>query len=239
MTQIVITQSNYIPWRGWYAMVRSAETLMYLDDVQYTRRDWRNRNLIAGPAAPQWITIPVLVAGKYLAKIHEIECANKTWWKSHLSSLDSAYKKCVGYAQIREGLYKEFEEAGELKFLSEINDHINRWLFSILDIRVNCLISRNYISSSERSQRLAELCMAAGADHYISGPAAKSYLDESFFDYSNIKVSWVNYELLPELPTDIRADRELSIIHLLATAGIEETTRLTTFNPAPLKIEKS
>jgi hypothetical protein len=81
--------------------------------------------------------------------------------------------------------------------------------------------------------------MAVGADHYISGPAAKSYLDESFFDDSTIKVDWVNYELLPELPTDIRSDRELSIIHLLATAGIEETTMLTTFNPAPLKIEKS
>jgi len=220
-------------------MVRGAETLMYLDDVQYTRRDWRNRNLIAGPEAPQWLTIPVLVAGKYFAKIHDIECANKTWWKSHLSSLDSAYKKCAGYSQIREELYKEFEEAGELKFLSEINDHLNRWLFSILDIRVNRLRSRDYTSSSERSQRLAELCMAAGADHYISGPAARIYLDESIFEKSNIKVVWVNYEQLPELPSDIRADKELSIIHLLATAGIEETARLTTFNPTPLKIEKS
>ena len=239
MKQIVITQSNYIPWRGWYAMIRSAETLMYLDDVQYTRRDWRNRNLIAGPEAPQWITIPVLVSGKYLAKIHEIECANKTWWKSHLSSLDSAYKRCVGYSQIRDQLYKEFEEAGELKFLSEINDHINKWLFSILDIRVSRLRSRDYTSSSERSHRLAELCMASGADHYISGPAAKSYLDESIFNDFNIKVVWVNYEQLPELPTDIRADRELSIIHLLATAGIEETIRLTTFHSTPPKIKKS
>lgn len=232
MTKIVITQSNYLPWRGWLAMVRSADMLMYLDDVQYTRRDWRNRNLIMGADSPQWLTIPVKVAGQYHAKIHEIECANTTWWRSHLSSLDSVYKKYSAYNQLRQQLGPELEKAGELKFLSQVNRHINNWLFSILGINVECLSSQDFPSSSDKSERLADLCAATGADTYISGPAAQSYLDESLFHRLNLQVAWINYELLPELPEIVRASKELSIIHLLATLGTDVTIRLSTFGSA-------
>jgi len=214
-------------------MVRSVEMLMYLDDVQYTRRDWRNRNLIMGEDAPQWLTIPVQVAGKYHAKIHEIECANTTWWKSHLSSLDSVYKKYPAYNQFRQQLGPELEKAGELKFLSQVNQHLNNWLFSILGVEVSCLSSQDFPSSSNKSERLADLCTASGAKTYISGPAAQSYLDESLFHRLNLQVGWIDYELLPELPKVVRTSRELSIIHLLATLGPDEAIRLSTFRSAP------
>ena len=210
-------------------MVRSADALMYLDDVQYTRRDWRNRNLIMGTNAPQWLTIPVQVAGKYHAKIHEIECADTTWWRSHLSSLDSVYKKHAAYNQFRQQLGHELKRASELRFLSQVNRHMNNWLFSILGLRVTCLSSQDFPSSSDKSERLADLCAAVGADTYISGPAARSYLDESLFHRLNLQVGWIDYELLPELPAEVRAPRELSIIHLLATLGVDETIRLSTF----------
>lgn len=213
-------------------MARSADMLMYLDDVQYTRRDWRNRNLIMGADAPQWLTIPVQVAGQYHAKICEIECANTTWWRSHLSSLDSVYKKYSAYNHFRLQLGPELEKAGELKFLSQVNRHINDWLFSILGIHASCLSSQDFPSSSDKSERLADLCAATGADTYISGPAAQSYLDESLFHRLNLQVAWINYELLPELPEVVRASRELSIIHLLATLGTDETIRLSTFRSA-------
>jgi hypothetical protein len=210
-------------------MVRSADMLMYLDDVQYTRRDWRNRNLVMGTDAPQWLTIPVQVAGKYHAKIHEIECANTTWWRSHLSSLDSVYKNFTAYHQFRQQLGSKLEQAGELKFLSQVNRHMNDWLFSILGIHVTCLNARDFPSSSDKSERLADLCAATRADTYITGPAARNYLDESLFSRLNLQVGWINYEQLPELPEVVRTSRELSIIHLLATLGPDETIRLSTF----------
>lgn len=218
-------------------MVRSADVLMYLDDVQYTRRDWRNRNLIMGTDAPQWLTIPVQVVGKYHAKIHEIDCDNTTWWRSHLSSLDSVYKRYAAYSQFRQQLSHELERASELRSLSQANYHMNNWLFSILGIRVRCLSSQDFPSRSVKSERLAGLCEAIGADTYISGPAAQSYLDESLFHRINVQVAWINYELLPELPEEVRAPRELSIIHLLATLGLAETTRLSTFNSLPPRYE--
>lgn len=229
----VITQSNYLPWRGWFAMVRTVDTLIYLDDVQYTRRDWRNRNLIASQHGPTWLTVPVQVRGRYHAKINEIESADRSWWKSHQSSLDSAYRKYAAYGQIRDELAEKLAVAGQMKFLSEINHFLNDWLFSLLSIRVNCLDSRNFPASQDKTDRLVNLCAASFADTYVSGPAAQAYLDIEKFREANISVDWVQYDLLPELPLGLRFDRELSVIHSLATLGAIETIRLSTFIPPP------
>ncbi len=210
-------------------MVRLVDTLMYLDDVQYTRRDWRNRNLVIGSAGPRWLTLPVQVAGKYHARINEIECVDKTWWKSHLSVLDNTYKKYVPYSELREDLSRELKSASELGFLSAINQHMTSWLFSVLGINARCLNSQDFQSKAEKSQRLVELCLSTGAQKYITGPAAKNYLNESIFAQSGIQVEWVDYQLLPQLPFNIRTEKELSVIHTLATLGRAEAVRLSTF----------
>ena len=69
MATALITQSNYVPWRGWFAMAHIADVVVFLDDVQYTRRDWRNRNLIRSNSGPRWITIPVATSSRYTARI--------------------------------------------------------------------------------------------------------------------------------------------------------------------------
>ena len=229
----VITQSNYLPWRGWFAMVRSVDTLIYLDEVQYTRRDWRNRNLIAGQNGPSWLSIPVKVSGKYHAKISEIECADQTWWRSHQSALDSAYRTFTSYLQIRDELFERLRMAGELKFLSEINRFLNSWLFPLLHINTKCLDASDFPTNSDRSDRLVSICMAAKVNTYISGPAAKAYLDVEKFQTARVNVEWIQYEGLPDLPPIARAERELSVIHLLATLGVDETIRLSTLLPIP------
>lgn len=65
MKTIVITQFNYLPWRGHFDLFRRADEVVLLDSVQYTMRDWRNRNIIKTSAGPVWLTIPVEVKGHY------------------------------------------------------------------------------------------------------------------------------------------------------------------------------
>lgn len=69
--RIAITQSNYIPWKGFFDSIHLVDEFVLYDDMQYTRRDWRNRNLIKSPYGMQWLTIPVDVKGKYFQKINE------------------------------------------------------------------------------------------------------------------------------------------------------------------------
>ena len=231
MSSVVITQSNYIPWRGWYAMVRASDILVYLDDVQFTRRDWRNRNLIAGRSGPIWLTIPLVNSGNYHSKIHEMRCLDRGWWRSHLSKIDDTYKDARGYRVIRNEIREAFVGLDGAESLSDINSTMNRWIFSVLGIRTETRDSRDFPSSLRKSERLAAICQSVGATEYVSGPAARSYLDEAPFNDKSITVRWVDYGQLPSLSQAEAPNPELSILHHLATGGSQEAIRLSTFVP--------
>lgn len=227
---IVVTQSNYVPWRGWFAMARSADTLVYLDDVQYTRRDWRNRNLIAGETGPKWITVPVSSKGHYKLKIHDVLCTSRDWCKSHLSILDSTYSGFEHYREIREELRSTFNKVQSFATLSEVNHYVANWLFQVLEIGTEVHDSRSFPSTKQRSERLVELCVAHGANRYISGPAARAYLDENLFAERSIIIDWVDYGKLPPMPSNAFDSQEMSILHVLAVFGRSEAIRLSTFS---------
>jgi hypothetical protein len=76
---IAIVQSNYIPWKGYFDLIARVDEFILYDDIQYTRRDWRNRNLIKTAQGPQWLTIPVDVKGKYLQRINETQISDANW----------------------------------------------------------------------------------------------------------------------------------------------------------------
>jgi len=94
---VVITQSNYIPWRGYFDLLRSADEVVLLDSVQYTRRDWRNRNQIKTADGTAWLTIPVEVKGRYTQAIEETRIADPRWAARHIKAIESAYARAAYY----------------------------------------------------------------------------------------------------------------------------------------------
>src|SRR6201984_3471754 len=91
--RVAILQSNYIPWKGYFDLIRSVDEFILFDDMQYTRRDWRNRNRIKTPQGSQCITIPVEVKGKYLQKINETRVSDAEWPKRHWKSISQNYAR--------------------------------------------------------------------------------------------------------------------------------------------------
>ena len=87
MKKVAILQSNYIPWKGYFDMIAAVDEFILYDDMQYTRRDWRNRNQIKTPNGLQWLTVPVRVKGKYFQAIRETEIEGTDWAHSHWKSL--------------------------------------------------------------------------------------------------------------------------------------------------------
>src|SRR3954469_17208751 len=85
---VVITQSNYLPWRGYFDLLRSADEVVLLDSVQYTRRDWRNRNKIKTQRGPKWVSIPVRQKGQYLQRIDETKIADARWAADHIHAME-------------------------------------------------------------------------------------------------------------------------------------------------------
>ena len=83
MKKVAISQSNYIPWRGYFDLIASVDEFVIFDEMQYTKRDWRNRNKIKTKEGALWLTVPVRVKGKYLQNIRETEINGISWQKNH------------------------------------------------------------------------------------------------------------------------------------------------------------
>ncbi|MBI4921076.1 MAG: WbqC family protein [Devosia nanyangense] len=198
MKKVAIVQSNYIPWKGYFDLIAAVDEFILYDDMQFTRRDWRNRNRIKTPQGLHWLTMPVLVKGRYFQTIRETEVQPGDWAEVHWKSLRANYAKAAhfaGAAPMIEGLYQE-----QFTTLSALNRRFMEAICFYLGITTKLSASWDYELGEGKSERLADLCRQAGADVYISGPTARDYLDESVFADAGIGVEWFDYAGYPEYP---------------------------------------
>ena len=199
LKKILILQSNYIPWKGYFDMIACADELIIYDDMQYTRRDWRNCNQIKTPDGLQWLTVPVRVKGKYYQKIRETETDGNKWQKSHWSTLVNNYRQAKYFDEIilwLEPLYN----SRLYTHLSQLNRCLIEAICSYLSINTVISNSWNYELVGNQSERLANLCNQADGEIYISGPSAKNYIEEKPFLDFGIELLWFDYEGYTEYP---------------------------------------
>ena len=97
--RVAIVQSNYIPWRGYFDLINSVDEFILYDDAQYTKRDWRNRNVIKSSNGLVWLTIPVQVKGKYFQKIRQAVVADEKWSLDHWNVIIHNYSKARYFSQ--------------------------------------------------------------------------------------------------------------------------------------------
>lgn len=197
--KIAILQSNYIPWKGYFDMIAAVDEFILYDDMQYTRRDWRNRNQIKTPQGAQWLTVPVLVKGKYNQKIRETEVDGTDWAAAHWKSLIQNYKRAPHFEAVATWLEPIYMEEA-FTHISVLNRRLIEQVCAHLGIKTKITNSWDYTLAEGKTERLAELCMQAGGTEYISGPAAKDYVDAQVFDDLKIKLSWFDYAGYPEYP---------------------------------------
>jgi hypothetical protein len=190
--RVAIVQSNYVPWRGYFDMIASVDEFILLDDAQYTRRDWRNRNRIKTPQETAWLSIAVEAKGKYTQAICETRVAEPQWPERHWSTLRHAYAGADTFAQAAD-FVEELYATVSSPMLSEINHHFLTRLCERLEISTPITWSSDYRPQGARTERLLDLCRKAEASEYVSGPGARAYLDESLFAREGISVTWFEY----------------------------------------------
>ena len=199
MKKIAIVQSNYIPWKGYFDMIAAVDEFILYDDMQYTRRDWRNRNQIKTPQGIQWLTVPVRVKGKYHQKIRETEIDGSHWAAAHWKALVQNYRRASHFDEMAEWL-EAIYLSEHYTHLSHLNRRFIEAICSYLSIRTVISNSWDYTLVDGKTERLAELCIQAGATEYVSGPAAKEYVDERVFGDRGIALRWFDYTGYPEYP---------------------------------------
>ncbi|MGL4191292.1 MAG: WbqC family protein [Vibrio sp.] len=197
MKKIAILQSNYIPWKGYFDLINMVDEFVLYDDVQYTRRDWRNRNKIKTPQGLKWLSIPVEVKGKYFQKINETLVSDKNWSVTHWKTIKQYYSKAPYYKDYKD-LFEDFYMNNQETHLSLINARLIELVNSILGIQTKITWSSDYELMEGQTEKLLGICKQAGADVYLSGPAAKDYFDETLAEKMGIRVEWMDYSGYPE-----------------------------------------
>lgn len=199
MRKIAVVQSNYIPWKGYFDMIAAVDEFILYDDMQYTKRDWRNRNLIKTPQGVQWLTVPVLVKGKFHQKICDTEIDGAEWAATHWKAMVQNYRRAPCFTEIATWLEPIYAE-GLFTHISQLNRHLIEAICKYLEIKTTIKNSWDYTLPDGKTERLAGLCAQAGGTEYISGPAAKEYIEKEIFTEMGIKLTWFDYSGYPEYP---------------------------------------
>jgi WbqC-like protein family len=217
---IAIVQSNYIPWKGYFDLMRQVDEFVLYDDVQYTRRDWRNRNRIKTPSGVKWLTIPVEVKGKYFQKIKETRIADPAWGRVHWDTIVKNYGRAPYFREYRDR-FESLYLSSSPQYLSDINRKWLECVCELLGIRTSLVWSIDYSPTAvDPTGRLVEICLKAEASTYVSGPAAKAYLDEAQFERAGVRVRFMEYDGYPAYPQLYPPfEHGVSVLDLLLMVG--------------------
>ncbi|CAG9169639.1 WbqC family protein [Cupriavidus pampae] len=222
MKSVAIVQSNYIPWKGYFDLIASVDEFILYDDMQYTRRDWRNRNQIKTPQGVQWLTVPVQVKGRYDQKIRDTEIdGDADWARTHWRTLEQNYRRAAHFDEVAAWVAPLYCD-NQYQLLSQLNRAFIEAICAYLGIRTKISNSWDYVLVDGKTERLADLCAQAGGTEYVSGPSARDYVDESVFEARNIQLSWFDYAGYAEY-TQLWGDfiHGVTILDLLFNCGAE------------------
>jgi hypothetical protein len=218
MKTVVVLQSNYIPWKGYFDLVHDADLFIFHDDLQYTKNDWRNRNKIKTPKGAEWITIPVGTDEHRL--ICEVTIRDAGWQAKHWHTITRHYAECPYFPRYQ-AFFEDVYRGRTWTNLSELNQFLIRAIArDVLHIDAQFADSRDYALSGRKLDRLLELVTKAGGERYVSGPAARDYIDPASFAQAGIELRWKDYSGYPEYRQRFPPfEHAVSILDLIFNVG--------------------
>ena len=180
-----IHQPQYLPWLGYFDKIDRSDVFVILDNVQYKKNEWQNRNRIKTAQRWQWITVPVLY--HFPQRINEVKVANgESWNRKHLNTLLTNYHKAHYFHE-----YLPFFEdayAHTWEYLADVNIHLIKYFIDAIGIKTELVLASQLRLREDPTERLIDICKAVGADTYLSGRDGDKYMDLSKFWAEGIDV---------------------------------------------------
>lgn len=192
MRKVAMLQPNYIPWKGVFDIIQRVDVFVFYDDVQYTTRDWRNRNKIKTPQGDQWLTVPVLQDREQLICEAQIDLT-KNWQTKHYKAIESAYAKAPYYSDYR-FLLEEIYLKQEWKKISELDIFSTQLIAKTLGLQPQWAIASELKKSgSKDGEKIIEICKELDCNQMLNGPSSKAFMDEKKFQDNHIQLSYMEY----------------------------------------------
>lgn len=219
MAIVTIHQPEYLPWAGFFDRIYKADIFVALDEVQYQKGGFINRNKIKTSQGWQWITVPVKER-EGLKKINEVIIDNKSnWQENHWKSLFYNYNKAPYFEKYADFLKNVFKKEWEL--IAELNIYLIENIMNILGIEKQIKKSSLMHVEGKATERLINICKKVGADTYLAGFGGKEYMDEKKFEENSIKVIYQDFKHPRYSQLYDGFIPELSIVDLLLNCGPE------------------
>jgi glutaredoxin-related protein len=198
MKKVAILQSNYIPWKGYFDMIAAVDEFILYDDTQFTKNDWRNRNLIKTPQGVKWMSVPV--GQDIRRRICDVELSPE-WQVKHWKILHSNYRRASFFDEVASWLEPLYMMETHTR-LSAMNRTFMEAICNYMGIKTRITNCWDYlpVHNQTKTARLVSICEQAGATHYLSGPAAQAYIATEMFDEASIELRWFDYADFPEYP---------------------------------------
>ena len=221
MSSIVIHQPEYFPWINLFFKMLKCDKFIFLDNVQYLRRGFQNRNIIGNNGRSFYITVPTKYAPRETL-IREIEIDNsKKWIEEHVRNLHNCYKKTKFFKSII--LLLENEYAKSYKYLNDLNQGLIKMLAKNMEIKCKFFSSSDLNADGKKSELIFNICEKAGALKYITGTDSANYLDEEKFKKNRIEIMYLKKKemIYPQKNSEKKFIKDLSVLDFLFNLGFE------------------
>ncbi|MFL6285127.1 MAG: WbqC family protein [Pyrinomonadaceae bacterium] len=187
---VAIHQPEHMPWLGFFEKMLRADVFVLLDDVQFSKGDFQNRNRVKNRGGAQWLTVPVVQ--RFGQRIDEVEVAGGVWRSKHWKTLRSCYARAAHFDEFA----CEFEEFYRRPWskLSELNVEAIRLLARAFGFEKRFVFSSSLGAVGQKSELVLNICKAVGASRYYSGRAGGAYLDAEAFRREGIEIVAQEFE---------------------------------------------
>lgn len=192
--KVAILQPAYLPWLGFFDLMDQVDSFVLLDNVQFEKRSWQQRNRIKSPAGLLWLTVPVVSRGRFEQKICEVEIENREFWRDHLRSIEMNYKRASYFQQYFEECREVMSDSGNGR-LVELTCTLIGWLAAKLGVTTPVMGASRLQASGKRTELLRNLCLELNCDEYVSPLGSAGYLLEELHVMTNsrVTVTFQNY----------------------------------------------
>lgn len=193
--KIAINQPAYLPWIGYFDLIDQVDLFVVLDNVQFRKQSWQQRNRIKTPSGLQWLTVPVKFRGRLGQLIQDVEIRDSEFRVNHLRAVELAYRRSPHFERYFPAL-KQHLEGMSGALLVDLNLTLLRWLTESLGIRTPLVKASTLEQSGKRTELLGNICAAAGATQYISPLGSAAYLlpEQEILHRRGIEIFFQNYE---------------------------------------------
>lgn len=232
-------QLHYLPWLRYFHKIASSDTFVVLDNIQFNKNGWQNRNKIKTAGGASILTIPILQ--KFQQRLDEVRIAVKQpWQRKHLGALRSSYQKAPHFKEHEAYFQQVYEKPWER--LNDLNYEMLFYLLKALGIQTRVIRSPELSLKGEATERLVGICKELGARAYLTGSyAAQVYLDPEPFKREGIELLFHEFEcpVYPQLFPEAGFVPELSIVDLLFNCGPKSLEILMQGTPVQISKEKT